>query len=220
MSADLIKKLRVPAAGRVLIMNSPEGYMDLLSPLPSGADVSTQPQGKYDFVQLFVTSVAELKELGLKALEAVKHEGLLWIAYPKKSSKIKTDLNRDAGWDVIASAGYEGVALISVDDTWSSMRFRLMELVESKGSRRQRLETGEKVVIDPTRSVEVPEDFQEALNSKPDAKAFFDELAYSHRKEYVRWITDAKREETRKNRIDKAVDMLGRGVKRHTEDKR
>jgi uncharacterized protein YdeI (YjbR/CyaY-like superfamily) len=58
------------------------------------------------------------------------------------------------------------------------------------------------------RVVEVPPDFQAALKKSPEAKRFFEELSYTHRKEYVRWITEAKKEETRLRRLAKAVEML------------
>jgi len=58
------------------------------------------------------------------------------------------------------------------------------------------------------REVDIPEDVQSVLNENPEALAFFEKLAYTHRKEYIRWITDAKREETRLNRIETFVEKL------------
>ena len=58
------------------------------------------------------------------------------------------------------------------------------------------------------REVAIPEDVQSVLNENPEALAFFEKLAYTHRKEYIRWITDAKREETRLNRIETFVEKL------------
>lgn len=63
------------------------------------------------------------------------------------------------------------------------------------------------------RVVDVPADLQEALGAAPDAGRAFDALAYSHKREYVRWIDEAKREATRAARIAKAVEMLKRGDK-------
>jgi len=62
------------------------------------------------------------------------------------------------------------------------------------------------------RTVEVPEEFARRMK-KAGVRAAFDELSYTHRKEYCRWITSAKREETRTARLEKAIDMLQRGVK-------
>jgi Bacteriocin-protection, YdeI or OmpD-Associated/Domain of unknown function (DUF1905) len=61
------------------------------------------------------------------------------------------------------------------------------------------------------REVDVPEGLAQALAADPAAKAAFDGMAFTHRKEYARWIAEAKREETRQNRIQKALDMLKEG---------
>ena len=63
------------------------------------------------------------------------------------------------------------------------------------------------------REVEVPADLAAALGAAPDASRFFDTLAYSHKREWVRWIEEAKREQTRADRVVRAVDALGRGEK-------
>ena len=62
------------------------------------------------------------------------------------------------------------------------------------------------------RTVEVPAEFQK-LMKKEGLLPFFDKLSYTHRKEYCRWITEAKKEETRLQRLDKAVEMLKKGIK-------
>ena len=58
------------------------------------------------------------------------------------------------------------------------------------------------------RSVEVPEDLLELMGNEPGMVEFFNSLSFTHRKEYVRWITEAKKEETRRNRLSKAIEML------------
>jgi hypothetical protein len=63
------------------------------------------------------------------------------------------------------------------------------------------------------REVEVPEDLSVALRSAPEAETAFERLSYSHRKQYVDWITAAKRQETRDRRVSKAVEMLTEGAK-------
>lgn len=63
------------------------------------------------------------------------------------------------------------------------------------------------------RIVEMPEDFQEALNSNLEAKQNYNKLSYSNQKDYVRWIMDAKKQETRDSRIAKAIIMLLEGKK-------
>jgi hypothetical protein len=63
------------------------------------------------------------------------------------------------------------------------------------------------------RTVDVPDDFQQALDQNPQAKAIFEDFAYTPRKEYVHWIESAKKAETRASRIQKAVEQIAQGKK-------
>jgi hypothetical protein len=68
-----------------------------------------------------------------------------------------------------------------------------------------------KVTVEPDtepRVVEVPTDLLKELKKDKEAKTYFDKLSYTHQKEYVTWITEAKKEETRQNRIAKTIEML------------
>jgi hypothetical protein len=65
------------------------------------------------------------------------------------------------------------------------------------------------------RIVEVPADLQEALKAEPDAQAVFTKLSYTHQKEYVRWVTEAKHTETRARRINQTVERLVKGQREH-----
>ena len=62
------------------------------------------------------------------------------------------------------------------------------------------------------REVEVPPELARALEGEPALRAFFDGLSYTHRREYAEWITEAKRDETRRRRVERAVEMLREGV--------
>lgn len=64
------------------------------------------------------------------------------------------------------------------------------------------------------RVIEVPKDLMKELKKHKEANAFFDKLSYSHKREYVMWINEAKKEETRQNRIVKMIEMLKKGKKR------
>jgi hypothetical protein len=122
--SSLVKKLGLKPGRRALILNAPDGYRALLDPLPEGVDLAATPDGIFDFVQLFAKNKADLAQYAPAAMAALKPGGMLWIAFPKKTSKIQTDISRDTGWDVIQHVGWQGVFLISVDDVWSAMRFR------------------------------------------------------------------------------------------------
>jgi hypothetical protein len=126
---SLIRKLRIQPGQRITIINPPPGYLDQLGDLPEGVELSNQPERTFDFVHLFVKNIAELERLGPSAVRAVKHDGLLWISYPKRSSKVETDISRDVGWDVIKEAGLRPVTQVSIDAVWSALRFRPAERV-------------------------------------------------------------------------------------------
>jgi hypothetical protein len=123
--SSLAAKLLVRPGQSIAVINPPPGYS---GKLPRSERMST-PNTNVDLILLFVNNQSELNRLAPPAMRALKHDGLLWIAYPKKSSKVKTDLTRDVGWSVVDKAGYVGVALVSIDEVWSAMRFRPRECV-------------------------------------------------------------------------------------------
>ena len=122
----LIKKLGIKPKNRVVILNAPEGYREQLGALPADADLATTvaPAGSFDVVHLFVRNKAELDRDGQMAIRAVKPGGILWISYPKQSSKVDTDLNRDVLWKVFPDKQWRPVTQISIDEVWSALRFR------------------------------------------------------------------------------------------------
>lgn len=73
-----------------------------------------------------------------------------------------------------------------------------------------------KITVEPDtepRVIEIPKDLSKELKKDKEAKAFFDKLSYTHQREYVTWITEAKKEETRQSRIVKTMEMLKKGKK-------
>jgi hypothetical protein len=124
MAASLSQKLQLKSSHQLGILNVPDDYVTKLRANLVGIPLSIPAKGKSDAVLAFVNSLAEAKKLFPRAITAVKPDGLLWIAYPKGGSKIKTDVNRDRLWEVTAKTGWRPVRLVVVDDVWSAMRFR------------------------------------------------------------------------------------------------
>ncbi|NHM32838.1 hypothetical protein [Neobacillus terrae] len=122
---ELLKKLRYKE-GRALVLNAPEGYsLDI--------EEDTQPEGTYDFVQLFVLNSEDVKKLFAATIPFLKEDALFWVTYPKKSSKIKTDINRDVLWKLAEEeTPYRPVSNVAVDETWSALRFRHSDKVKTK----------------------------------------------------------------------------------------
>ncbi|MGZ7443605.1 YdeI/OmpD-associated family protein [Paenibacillus sp. TH7-28] len=219
MNEALAKKLRLPGGGeRTLVLNAPDGYLGELGLGPDHAVYDAKLAGSYDFVQMFFRSIGEVEDRANEVLGAVKPDGLLWLCYPKGGAKAGTDLTRDKGWETVKAAGFEGIALVSVDEVWSAMRFRPAELVKvAPSSSRRAAGSGVAPAKKPAQPLEAPEDLTAALHDHPQAAAFFAGLAPSHRKAYIEWILEAKREETRQSRIAKTIEKLGQGLKRPSD---
>lgn len=118
----LARKLLVKPGSRMSVVNPPTGYVERLQPLPEGAALVDLQPG-LDVVQVFVADQAAL-DRSAAALRSVRDGGVLWVCYPKGGRKAGTDLNRDVLWEALGKVGLTGVTLVSVDDTWSAMRFR------------------------------------------------------------------------------------------------
>ena len=120
----LVGKLGIKPGHKLLIMNAPEGYREILGALAEGTELDSNGGQGFDFVQLFVQNKADVDKLAPEAVRALKTGGLLWFSYPKKSSKVETDISRDVGWEALTSAGMRAVTQVSIDGTWSALRFR------------------------------------------------------------------------------------------------
>ena len=117
----VIKKLRVKPGNRMLILNAPHR-----APLdaPQDVDLTTEPGGDVDVVLAFYKTRAEL-DAELETLKsAMGADGILWVAYPKGTSKVPTDLNRDILRVHLEAEGLQAVAMVAIDDTWSAMRLK------------------------------------------------------------------------------------------------
>jgi len=112
------------------VINAPPGYADQLQPLPEGAELVDRPKMAVDVVQVFLRDCGDLDRAAPAAVKAMKPDGLLWVCYPKGGKKAGTDLNRDILWERMGrQSGLVGVTLVSIDDTWSAMRFRAADKV-------------------------------------------------------------------------------------------
>jgi hypothetical protein len=130
--STLLKKSRIQPDQRLLVLNAPEGYVDSLGPLPAGVEVLEQSTRKFPFVHVFAKNSSELNALLPTALTALEYDGLFWISYPKKSSKVETDLSRDVFWELLSDTGLRPVTQVSIDSVWSALRFRPTEKVEKR----------------------------------------------------------------------------------------
>jgi len=129
MASSLASKLQIKPGKRLGVLNAPEGKLAQLEAELPGIEVQAGASGAVDGVLLFIQSLAESARLLSGAMEAVPPSGMLWVAYPKGGSGIKTDVNRDRLWAAVEPSGWRPVRQIALDEVWSAMRFRPAELV-------------------------------------------------------------------------------------------
>lgn len=131
-ASPLLKKLNFKDQGQpVLVINAPKSY-DVIKAAFEG-EVHQQPKlEKYDFVQVFGVTNQELQSHAKNAVNYVKEDGLLWLCYPKKSSKIYkgSDCSRDTVTGMLSEEGFEPVRQIAIDEDWSALRFREPEKIK------------------------------------------------------------------------------------------
>ena len=129
--SPLAKKMKLKSGLKAAVINAPENYVDQLK-----HDTAMSPtlNGNFDWIQIFVKSKAELDALAPKAARALRPESMLWISFPKGSSKIQTDLTRDKGWEGVQALDLKWINLVSVNETWSAFALRPYKQGEKKQS--------------------------------------------------------------------------------------
>jgi hypothetical protein len=216
----IAKKLHLKPGMRFAVVNAPDGFARTLGKLPAGVKQEPSLKADLDLVMVFASNQKGLNAQWSKALAALKTDGALWVSYPKKTADIETDLGMGE-WEASKGSDWNPVAMIGLDETWSSVRFK-----HAPGLDRAREARQEEVIRDAdgtvcidrkNRVITPPGDLQKLLGRNAKARAHFDTLSFTNQREYVTWIIDAKRPETRAMRMAKTVDLLSKGKKNPSE---
>jgi predicted SnoaL-like aldol condensation-catalyzing enzyme len=128
---SIVKKLGVKPGMRALVLGAPSGYLESLAPLPGGVVVSKTVGGNHGFVQFFASKKAEIEKSKKKLLESADPGALVWISYPKKSSRVESDLSREVVWAAMEETGWRPVSQIAIDEVWSALRLRPIQDMKS-----------------------------------------------------------------------------------------
>lgn len=127
----LFKKLNLSVQRDVQVLNAPDSFEPELAAL-TGFEVKQAASIGCTFALAFAVTQAELDAVSAKLVRACGGDAVLWIAYPKGSSKrYKCEFNRDTGWTVLGAAGYEPVRQVAIDEDWSALRFRKVEYIKT-----------------------------------------------------------------------------------------
>jgi hypothetical protein len=110
---------------RVGAVAAPAGFADLVGPLPPGAVWKRSVRAPVDLVVLFVTSRAVLTATWARVTSAVGETGVVWVAWPKKSSGVATDITENTLREDLLPSGWVDVKVCAIDATWSGLKFVL-----------------------------------------------------------------------------------------------
>lgn len=209
MASTTAQKLKIKEGNIIQTINAPDDYKKSLGPLPASAKIIDSGKS-FNQVHWFVKDKAQMEKELKKVLPLIKDDVICWIFYPKGTSKIQTDLTRDKGWDELLKHDMQWISLISFDDTWSAFGMRQKSEADKKKEETPR----ERLIfnyVDPkTKTITLPDDFAAALKKNKKQETFFNTLSFSNKKEYIEWIVNAKREETRNERVKGSIERLAK----------
>ncbi len=119
----LVKKLGIKAGAKLYINGAPPHYFDLLGSLPEDVRISPRLSGEFDFIHIFAQQRARLTAQLAKVIPHLQPDGMVWISWPKGTSKLETDLNGGLVRELGQAAGLVDIKVCAVDDDWSGHKF-------------------------------------------------------------------------------------------------
>ncbi len=118
----LIKKLGIKKGYTLYVKNSPVAYESLLGKMPEQTVFKPGLSGGLDFIHYFTKSRIDLEEFLQKARSALNPGGMIWVSWPKKSSKVKTDITEDVIRQICLPMDLVDVKVCAIDDVWSGLK--------------------------------------------------------------------------------------------------
>lgn len=118
----LVKKLGIKSGFTLYVKNSPFVYEELLGQLPENTEIKSKLSKGLDFIHCFVKSKSELAGFLPKAKDALNAPGMIWVSWPKKASKVSTDVTEDVVRQVCLPLDLVDIKVCAIDDTWSGLK--------------------------------------------------------------------------------------------------
>lgn len=209
---SFLERLQLDNEKTLLIQGIPSSIEKQFAKLSFSKNVTPLLKRKrIDFALLFAINNNQLCSILKEVFPALHAESKLWIAFPKSSSKIVSDLNRDCSWEAVCCKGYKIADEFELDNVWMGALFML-----------PKEESAVEENVAPTEEIEDENDgrkFEKKLSVLPvelnslftkhkKAKEFFVSLPSRNQKEYVTWIQGAKRAETKERRLEAVLANL------------
>ena len=196
----LVQKLQIKDLQHFFVVNCPEELTEALREegLERQVSFNDYQQGG---VLLFIRNKAELDAMISGFIQDPSADNH-WVAFPKRNSKIPTDMGRDHGWDQLLATDWIAVRQVSINEQWSTLRFRPRAVVKEV-----RRGTDYPGIDSKKKTVTIPESLDRRLEQE-GLKEVFEGLSFTKRKEAVISILEAKKPETLERRIIKIIESL------------
>ena len=136
----VIKKLQYKLQEEVLIVDAPAEFKEVKADWKKTAKIHTEAAGSktFSFALIFVKTEADVKKAAKNYIKLLEPDAVSWMAYPKKTSKKYTsEITRENGWSALGELGYEGVAMVSIDEDWTAFRFRKADYIKTMKRRQE-----------------------------------------------------------------------------------
>lgn len=116
------KKLGIKPGFNILLVNAPEYYFSLFTDLPADLTVNNDAMATKDFIHFFTKQKDEYLNLLPALKQQIKLNGIIWISWPKKASKVGTDMTEDIIRNFALQSGLVDIKVCAVDEVWSGLK--------------------------------------------------------------------------------------------------
>lgn len=118
----LAKKLGIKPGSKILVVGAPKDYVELLEPLPEAVQFLSRLAESTDIVHIFTDQRAELQKALAAFRKQLKPTAMVWVSWPKKSSKVPTDITEDTVREVALPLGFVDIKICAVTEIWSGLK--------------------------------------------------------------------------------------------------
>jgi hypothetical protein len=118
----LAKKLGVRDGSRIFLQDAPRNFLGLLAPLPDRVSLVDRIAGDTDIVHIFSKEKGRLSKALATSLKKMKSDAVIWVSWPKKSSKVPTDITEDTIREIALPLGLVDIKVCAIDDIWSGLK--------------------------------------------------------------------------------------------------
>ena len=217
---NILEKLQLKEEKNLLIQGLPSAVEKQFAKLSYNKNLTPLLKTrKIDFALIFAINQLQLNNILKEVFPALHPESKLWIAYPKTTSKIVSDLNRDASWEILSKNEYEAVRQVTLDHVWTAMRFKKLDQIPNRNRTFVEFKAADIKVDDfEKRLIALPIELDKLFGAHEEAREFFVSLSILNQKEYLSWIQGAKKEETKQKRLESTLEKLLAGKNSPSEE--